>query len=342
MGGGLARVLQGAGLLGGVHLQAVEHSPVKGLQLVRHVVERLQAVDREVRAHHEQAAFRLSGLGQTLQRGPREGREPRAPLVEAALVADGPASAIEPELAGHGQTRGPGLQLVGIPRLDVLQRNRVEREQKPIPCLLGKARIADGGGNGPHIGGILAVAVEKAHVALEPGPPHGLGHAVAHRAGGGKSRLRVHRQHNKLRAPALLQLLHGLLERGLPIAHAGAHGNGQPAFCVVVVQTALKRSRNGNERRALFRPDLLILLRRGARALAQDMGMQQHPPHRARHGADARIHEELRQVLLHGLFRGSLGRSRVRDDDAHLARGGGLLPTHRVPLLPRKGRATLP
>lgn len=31
--------------------------------------------------------------------------------------------------------------------------------------------------------------------------------------------------------------------------------------------------------------------------------MQKRPPHGARHGADARIHEELRQVLLHGLAR---------------------------------------
>ena len=43
------------------------------------------------------------------------------------------ASAIEPELAGHSETRGPGLQLVGVPRLDVLQRNGMEREQEPIP-----------------------------------------------------------------------------------------------------------------------------------------------------------------------------------------------------------------
>ncbi len=43
-GGGFAGVLQGAGLLGGVHLQALEYRPVEGLQLVGHVVERFQAV----------------------------------------------------------------------------------------------------------------------------------------------------------------------------------------------------------------------------------------------------------------------------------------------------------
>ena len=341
-GGGLACVLQGPRFLVRVHLLPRDHRTVEGLQLVGHVVERLQAIDREVGAHHEQAAFRLGGLGQTLQRGPREGRQPRAALVEATLIADGPASAIEPELTGHRQARGPGLQFIGIPRLDVLQRNGMEREQEPIPRLFGKARVADGGGHGPDVGGILAVAVDKAHTALEPCAAHRLGHTVAHRAGGGKRRLRVHGQNDKLGAALLLQLLHRLLEGGLSVAHAGAHDDGQPLLGIVVVQAALQGSRNGNERRTFFGPDLLVLLRRGARALAQDGRMQQRPPHRARHGADARIHEELREVLLHGLSRGSLGRSRVRNDDAHLARGGGLLPTHRVPLLPRKGRATLP
>ena len=50
------------------------------------------------------------------------------------------------------------------------------------------------------------------------------------------------------------------------------------------------------------------------------MGVQKRPPHGARHGADARIHEELRQVLLHGLARWRLRGARVGNDDAHLAR----------------------
>ena len=92
----LAGVLQGAGLLVGIHQLASERRAVDGLQLLRHVVERLQAVHREIRAHHVQAAARLGSLGQAYERGAREGRKPRAPLIEAALVADGPAPAVKP------------------------------------------------------------------------------------------------------------------------------------------------------------------------------------------------------------------------------------------------------
>ena len=116
----------------------------------------------------------------------------------------------------------------------------MEREQEPIPRLFGKARVADGGGHGPDVGGVLAVTVDKAHVALEPRAAHRLGHAVAHRAGGGKRRLRVHGQNDKLGATLLLQLSHGLLEGGLSVAHAGAHDHGQPLFGVVLVQPALQ------------------------------------------------------------------------------------------------------
>ena len=248
VGGRLPRVLQGAGLLVGVHVLAGERRAVHRLQLGGNVVEGLQAVHGEVRAHHEQAAARLGGLGQAHEGGPGEGRQPRAALVEAALVADGPRPAVEAQLAGHGQTRGPGLQLVGIPRLDVLQRNGVEREQKAISRLFGKTRIADRSGHGPDVGGVFAIAVDEAHVALESRAAHRFFHPVAHRAGSGEGRLRVHGQHHQLRAAGLLQLLHDALDLRFPIAHARAHHDGQAPIGVVLVQPPFQGGRDGDER----------------------------------------------------------------------------------------------
>ena len=185
-GGALAGVFQSAGLLIGIHDLAGQSRAVDGLQLPGHVVEGLQAVHGEVRAHEEQAAVRFSGPGQTHQGRPGEGRKPRAALVETALVADGPAPAIEPQLAGYGQTRGPGLQLVDVPCLDVLQRNGMVGEQKAIATLFRETGVANRCGDGADVDGILAVLVDEIDRMLPAGSTHGPGHAVGHRGGGGE------------------------------------------------------------------------------------------------------------------------------------------------------------
>ena len=64
-----------------------------------HIEARLQAVDGETRADDEGAP--IVDLGQTSKRVLREGRQPRARVVEAAMIAYRPRFSIEAQLIGN-------------------------------------------------------------------------------------------------------------------------------------------------------------------------------------------------------------------------------------------------
>ena len=86
-----------------------------------HVEACLQTIDGEAGADDEGAP--VINLGQTRKRVFREGRQPRARVVEAAMIAYRPRLPVKTELIGDMQARRPRLKLIGVTIFDVDKRD---------------------------------------------------------------------------------------------------------------------------------------------------------------------------------------------------------------------------
>ena len=86
-----------------------------------HVEACLQAIDGEAGADDEGAP--VINLGQTRKRVFREGGQPRARVVETAIIAYRPRLPVKTQLIGDMQARRPRLKLIGVTIFDVDKRD---------------------------------------------------------------------------------------------------------------------------------------------------------------------------------------------------------------------------
>ena len=122
-----------------------------------HVEACLQAIDREARADDEGTP--VINLGQTRKRVFREGRQPRARVVETAMIAYRPRLPVKTQFIGDMQARRPRLKLIGVTIFDVDKRDRMEREHKAIARLLAEPGMLDRGSERANIARVLGISL---------------------------------------------------------------------------------------------------------------------------------------------------------------------------------------
>ena len=105
--------------------------------------------------------------------------------------------------------------------------------------------------------------------------------------------LRVHRQHDDAVAFELAELAERLFDGRFAVAHRDADGGIESLAFEARLERCRKRLVRHKQRRALWGPDLSVLLSRRDASLRQDGQMEDEPPDETIHGCDVLVHEKL-------------------------------------------------
>ena len=279
----------------------------------RHFFEGFEAVSGEAGADDTDVlvAVLREGTDGFVGVGLQPGFAAKARLVNEAVALGG-----QLECSGDGGDGRFALALVGIAFAAVARGQAVEGEEQLFGRAVGEGVAADAVSKRCDVARVGVPVAHQAQFGDAALVGECLGNAVEDAGSGGVAVLWVHRHDQQFFDTACGQVAQGAFDGWLTVTHGvcdvdmaeatggegATQGDGLPCG-------------DGDERRAVFLPDLPVGVRGAFRAGVQDDAVQDGQPFPARQVDDAAVGEEFVEVGAQRFFGRRFGRAEVDEED---------------------------